>query len=179
MANLPVIRSCSRRDHAHVDHRADARPGTRDLPRDDRRGQIARRFVDLERLARQVPIVVERVPPFSFQPALDIIDTGNQVLVEVAVPGIQLDDVTVTCTGLALAVSGTRGGERAANGRRYHHAEIPRGPFHRVVPLPCSVAEEARVDVERGLIRIRLNKAPTAKLERPSDRDEANNLQGD
>jgi len=141
--------------------------------------EIARRFVDLELLARQVPTVVDRVPPFSFEPALDVIGTDNHVLVEVAVPGIKPDDVTVTCTGQTLVVSGTRSGEPAADGRCYHHAEIPRGPFHRVVPLPCSVAEEARVDVERGLIRIHLNKAPAAKLERPSDREEANNVQGE
>ena len=141
--------------------------------------EIARRFVDLELLARQVPTVVEQVPPFSFEPALDVIATDSQVLVDVAVPGIRRDDVTVSCTGQTLIVSGTRGSESAADGRCYHQAEIPRGPFHRVVSLPCLVVKEARVEVERGLIRIRLDKAPAAKLERPSDREEANNVQGE
>jgi len=141
--------------------------------------EVARRFVDLELLARQVPTVVERVPPFSFEPALDVIDFDSHLLVEVAVPGIRRDDVTVTCAGERLVVAGTRGGERAADGRCYHHAEIPRGPFHRVVPLPCAVKADARVDVERGLIRIRLDKAPAVTRERPSDRDESDNVQGE
>ena len=141
--------------------------------------EVARRFADLELLARQVPTVVSRVPPFSFEPALDIIGTYNHVLVEVAVPGIKRDDVTVICTGETVVVWGTRGGESAADGRCFHHAEIPRGPFHRVVPLPCSVTKEPRVDVERGLIRIRLDKAPAVTHELPSDREEANNVQGE
>ena len=34
------------------------------------------------------------------------------------------------------------------------HAEIPRGPFYRVVPLPFTVERDPRIELEHGLLRI-------------------------
>jgi HSP20 family molecular chaperone IbpA len=121
--------------------------------------EVARRFADLEALARTNPTVTERVPPFSFAPPLDAIDDGRELIVELAVAGIDRADVTVEHSGELLVVSGVRSGERAANGRTYLHAEIPRGPFHRVIQLPYPSTSEPRVEVDRGLIRIRLSKS--------------------
>ncbi len=124
-------------------------------------GDVANRFAELESVARTIPIVAERVPPFSFAPPLDAFEEGQELIVEVAVPGVERGDVTVERLGNQLVVSGMRRGERASNGRSYLHAEIPRGPFHRVIQLPYAVAEP-RVDVRQGLIRIQLTKVRTA-----------------
>ena len=120
---------------------------------------VARRFAELESLARANPAVVERVPPFSFAPPLDAIEEERDLLIEVAVPGVDKADVSVERSGELLVISGVRRGERVANGRSYLHAEIARGPFHRVVRLPFATGAEPRVEVDRGLIRIRLAKA--------------------
>jgi HSP20 family molecular chaperone IbpA len=122
--------------------------------------EVARRFADLEAMARTFPAVVERVPPFSFAPPFDALDEGRTLLIELAVPGLERGDVTVERTDDLLIVSGVRTGERASNGRTYLHAEIPRGPFHRVIRLPLSTTSEPRVEVDRGLIRIHLTKVP-------------------
>jgi HSP20 family molecular chaperone IbpA len=123
--------------------------------------EVARRFADLETMARANPMVIERVPPFSFAPPLDAIDAGSELIIELAVPGVDKGDVSAVRTGDLLVVSGVRSGERAANGRTYLHAEIPRGPFHRVVRLPFPTTNaEPRIDVDRGLIRIHLAKTP-------------------
>jgi HSP20 family molecular chaperone IbpA len=123
---------------------------------------VARRFAELETLARAIPAVVERVPPFSFAPPLDALEDDRELLIEVAVPGVDKGDVNVERNGDLLVISGVRLGERVANGRSYLHAEIARGPFHRVVRLPSATAGEPRIEVDRGLIRIRLAKAPPA-----------------
>jgi HSP20 family molecular chaperone IbpA len=125
-------------------------------------GEVANRFAELESVARTIPAVAERVPPFSFAPPLDAFEEGSDLIVEVAVPGVDRSDVTVERLGNQLVVSGMRRGERASNGRSYLHAEIPRGPFHRVIQLPYPVTTEPRVDVRAGLIRIQLTKIRAA-----------------
>jgi HSP20 family molecular chaperone IbpA len=123
--------------------------------------EVARRFADLERLVRTNPAVVERVPPFSFSPPLDAVDEGRHILIELAVPGVERGDLTVEATGELLVITGVRKGSPASNGRVYLHAEIPRGPFHRVVHLPAPINTEPRVEVVNGLVRIFLPKSTT------------------
>ncbi len=133
--------------------------GAPDVPLEE----VARRFADLEAMARAIPAVTERVPPFSFAPPFDAIDEGRELLVEVAVPGVDRDDLTVERVDDLLIISGVRKGGRAANGRTYLHAEIPRGPFHRVIRLPATATSEPRIEIDRGLIRIHLPKTAPAK----------------
>lgn len=127
---------------------------------------VARRFAELEAMARTIPAVAERVPPFAFSPPLDVIDAENELLIEAAVPGIERSDVNVDLSGDVLVLSGMRVGEKAANGRVFRHAEIPRGPFRRVVLLPYPVMGEPRAEVERGLIRIHIAKLPKGSAAR-------------
>ena len=121
---------------------------------------VARRFTDLEAIARTLSVVAERVPPFAFSPPIDVIDEENELLIEAAIPGVDKSDVTVDLSGDVLVIAGVRVGERASNGRAFRHAEIPRGPFRRVVLLPYPVMGEPRAEVERGMIRIHLAKLP-------------------
>lgn len=123
---------------------------------------LERRFVELETLARTLPSVAERVPPFSFTPLLDVMTVEGGVVLELALPGTDRADVEVTVEGEVLAVSGFRRADRAADGREYVHAEIPCGPFHRVVRLPIPVEGEPRVELERGLLRIHIAPATAA-----------------
>ena len=122
---------------------------------------VVRRFADLEAVARMLPPVIERVPPFSFSPQLDAVDDEREIVLEMAIPGIAREDVSVECNGPWVAITGFRRGGRASNGRSYFHAEIPRGPFHRVVRLPVSVVGEPRVELNGGVIEIRLSKLPS------------------
>jgi len=119
---------------------------------------LATRFAELERLALSIPSVAERLPVFSFAPPTDVIDTERELIVELAVPGVDRGDVRTELSGQRLVVSG------ALNGRykpeaAYYQVEIPRGPFSRVVELPHAVVGEPRIEVDRGLIKIRVSKA--------------------
>ncbi len=123
--------------------------------------EVARRFIDLESSVRQIPTIDERVPPFSFTPLLDVIDLEDHIVLELAVPGVDRENVEVTCSGGFITISGVRGGERGSDSHQYLHAEIPRGPFHRVVLIPTAFVAEPTIEVERGLIRVSLPKAKT------------------
>ncbi len=119
---------------------------------------VERRFADVEATVRAVPGIAERIPPFAFTPAVDVFEEGNELVVEVAVPGLEDEELEVGVIDGSLWVSGVRRGEPAGNGRRYVHAEIPRGPFRRVVALPFPVTGEPQVTTYGGLARVALRR---------------------
>jgi HSP20 family molecular chaperone IbpA len=146
-----------------------------ELPTIERRGNTpagadlaevaARRFSELEAMARLIPGVAERLPPFAFAPLADVIETDKELIVELAVPGVDRDDVRVELRDAMLDVSGVRRGP-STNGHGYRHAEIPRGPFRRSLLLPLDVTSGAppRIDVENGIVRIYLAKLPMGSV---------------
>lgn len=117
--------------------------------------EVTRRFVELEAMARAFPSVIAQVPPFSFTPALDVLATADAVVLELAVPGIDRDGITVEPRPDAITVRGVRHVRRAPAGDVFH-AEIPRGPFHRTIPLPFPIEGTPRIELEHGVLRIYL-----------------------
>jgi HSP20 family molecular chaperone IbpA len=124
--------------------------------------EITRSFAELEAVARATPALSERVPPFSFTPRLDIFLDGEDLLIEAAVPGVDRKDVTVECADETIVISGIRRGHHGSNERTYS-GEIPYGPFYRALRVPFPMRGEAAVDLDRGLLRVRLKGSPTNK----------------
>lgn len=121
---------------------------------------VIRSFAELEALTRAIPALAERIPPFSFTPPLDALQEGGDLLVEVAVPGVGLEHVTVECVERTLVISGIRRGHDGGEAVRYSHGEIPRGPFFRTFHVPFPTVGEPMVDLDRGLLRVRLKSSP-------------------
>jgi HSP20 family molecular chaperone IbpA len=120
--------------------------------------RLLHRFAELDACAHLLPDVGERVPPLSFAPPVEVIDRGSELVVQAALPGVQERDVSVELISGALVISGLRHGE-PTNGQVYRHAEIPRGPFRRVLPLRTEGASEPlRVEMKDGLLRIAIAK---------------------
>ncbi|HVK88761.1 MAG TPA: Hsp20 family protein [Kofleriaceae bacterium] len=117
---------------------------------------IASRFAELAAIARSIPALSARVPATAFAPPLDIIATEGAVVIEVALCGVRRGDLDVERTVGALVISGVRRDAHADKGRRFH-AELPRGPFLRVVPLPFATERAPRIELEDGLLRIYLD----------------------
>ena len=124
--------------------------------------EVTRSFAELEAMARTNPALSERVPPFSFTPRLDIFLDGEDLLIEAAVPGVDRRDVTVECADGTVVISGIRRGRHGSNERTYS-GEIPHGPFYRSLRIPFPMSGEAAVDLDRGLLRVRLKRSPTNK----------------
>jgi HSP20 family protein len=118
--------------------------------------EVTRAFAELEAMARTDPRLAERVPPFSFTPPLDAIVDENELIIEVAVPGIERSDVTVESVSGTLVISGIPRDHRGAAVGAYSHAEIPRGPFYRAFRVPFPIQGEPIVDLDHGLLRVRL-----------------------
>ncbi len=147
-----IFRAATGSDVPVLEPRASPPPGV------DLADVVARRFAELEALTRLVPELAARLPPFAFSPLCDVLEGDAEITIELAVPGVQRDDVRVELRDGLLEVSGVRRGARA-NGRGYRHAEIPRGPFRRVILLPPEAASGApRVDVADGVVRVHVAK---------------------
>jgi HSP20 family molecular chaperone IbpA len=157
-------------DHVRAIHRAltggDPPPPSQEQPPSASATpeQVMREFGELETLARAIPHIAERVPPFSFAPPLDLIDTERDVIIELGVPGVGRDEVEVELTGETLTVTGARSTSVALDGRIYLHAEMARGPFRREVRLPSTTAGRPRVEVENGVVRVRIAKPSKSSL---------------
>jgi HSP20 family molecular chaperone IbpA len=117
---------------------------------------VLRRFAELEALTRLAP-ASHAVPTFGFSPRLEVLERDGDLIVNVPMHGVRREDVHVEVTGTLLVIAGIRVGEMDSLAR-YHLAEIPRGPFRRVVQLPAEVSTTPRVEVANGLIRIVLSK---------------------
>jgi HSP20 family molecular chaperone IbpA len=119
---------------------------------------LVRRFADVEATVRAVPAIAERIPPFAFTPHIDVFETGDALVIEAAVPGLEDEEVEVGLINGSLWLSGVRRGDALTDGRQYLHAEIPRGPFRRLVALPFPVAGEPEVTTHCGLVRIEMRR---------------------
>ena len=130
---------------------------------------VTRSFAELEALARTLPALAERIPPFSFAPPLDVLREGDDLVIEVAMPGVEREDVTVEYAAGALVISGIRRASRRAEAGTYSRGEIPWGPFYRSVHVPFAVHDEPGVDLERGLLRVRLKNSSDEQQEEEAE----------
>jgi len=107
-------------------------------------------------LGQRVHVEQQRVARVLFD------DLAELVLIEAAVPGVDRKDVTVECADGAIVISGIQRGRHGSNERTYS-GEIPYGPFYRALHVPFPMRGEAVVDLDRGLLRVRLKGSPTNK----------------
>ena len=98
---------------------------------------------------------------------VDLYETGDQVVLEMAVPGVRTQDLDVSVEGRQLTVSGTLPNVGDSEERRYWLQTIPRGQFSRTVSLPAGVdLDKVEARVHEGLLTLTMPKAASAKARR-------------
>ena len=113
-----------------------------------------------ERLHQQFlklrPLVGTREP--CWEPPIDVLETDREVLILIALPGVDPDDVEAIIDQGALVVSGRRVLPAELRNARIHRLELPQGRFERRIPLP-----EGRYAISRfatyGCVGLRLTKS--------------------
>jgi HSP20 family molecular chaperone IbpA len=112
-----------------------------------------------ERLRREVfrPARSDSRPP-AWEPPVDVLETRDEVIVFVALPGVPADRVEVSLDGDALVFSGTRSFPEALDRAIIHRLELPQGRFERRVPLPPGRYSAARRSLSEGCLTIVLEK---------------------
>jgi len=132
----------------------------RDFPKDWMWSEACEMLSRAERLHQQLfraARLVSEVP--AWEPPVDVIETDREVLVQVALPGVDPDRVEASIKDGHLVLSGTRLLAPELQTATIHRLELPQGRFHRRVPLPpgtYSGVSRASVD---GCLVITLQKA--------------------
>lgn len=96
----------------------------------------------------------------TWEPPVDVLETGHEVLIYVALPGVDAHEVKAVIEGGALIVSGRRTLPHALRTAAIHRLELPQGRFERHITLPAGHYGAVDVSNERGCLVIRLHKAP-------------------
>jgi HSP20 family protein len=97
-------------------------------------------------------------------PAIDMYQTGDEVVLKAALPGIKPDEVQINVTGDVLTIRGETKHEEEKNDKSWQIREHRWGAFERSVRLPTGViADKAKAEFDNGILTISLPKSEEVK----------------
>lgn len=103
----------------------------------------------------------------GFRPAVDLYDTGEELVVHALIPGTAAEDLNVTMEQNALHISGKYGYEVPDEDARqwtWYRREIGSGTFSHTINLPAPVdSDNAEASFEWGVLTLKLPKAEQAR----------------
>ena len=103
----------------------------------------------------------------GFVPALDLSETPDGYLVEVAAPGLKPEDVQITLENNILMIKGELRQESQDKQRNFHRVERRYGAFQRTITLPSTVKSDAiKAELTNGVLRLDIPKAEEVKPRR-------------
>jgi len=94
----------------------------------------------------------------SWEPPIDVLETDREILILVALPGVDPDEVEAVIDSGTLIVSGRRVLPVELRNARIHRLELPQGRFERRIVLPAGRYAVSRF-AENGCIVLRLSKS--------------------
>jgi HSP20 family protein len=97
-------------------------------------------------------------------PAVDIVETENELVLKADVPGVDLQDIDIQLENGTLTVKGERKFERDEKNKGFHRMERSYGSFVRIFTVPETVdSEHVKAGYEAGVLTITLPKKEVAK----------------
>ena len=112
--------------------------------------RLHQQFVNLQ------PLTGIREP--SWEPPIDVLETDREVLILIALPGVDPDQVVAAIDKGVLVVSGHRVLPAELRNARILRLELPQGRFERRIPLPIGRYTITRFAAD-GCVGLRLAKA--------------------
>lgn len=94
----------------------------------------------------------------AWEPPVDVFETGDDLWIVVALPGVAPDDVSIVAEDGALTVAGERLLPRESRGGMIHRVEIPHGHFERRISLPRGRFELGDRHLRDGCLTLKLRK---------------------
>jgi HSP20 family molecular chaperone IbpA len=91
-----------------------------------------------------------------WEPPVDVYSTGEEVLVEIALPGVPADRMELVLAPGELIVRGERRTPRGPGGATIHRLEIPYGRFERRLALPPGSWQLAGQELANGCLQLLL-----------------------
>ena len=119
-------------------------------------------FGPLSELTNRLDWLREEMEP-SFFPPLNVWEEGENVRVEVEIPGVKIEEVEVSFDNGELTLKGEKKFEAKENAP-LHRRERLYGAFTRTLTLPWEiVADKVSAELKDGVLAITLPKAEAAK----------------
>lgn len=126
---------------------------------------IAQTQKEVEKLFRDVwsKLSAEGLRLGAWEPPVDVIDRGEEIIVLADVPGFSKEDIKVKVTETAVEVFAQRSTEIPIEGR-YVLRQRVRDSIYRRVDLPVKVRPElAKAKLENGVLEVRIPKSEVAR----------------
>ena len=94
----------------------------------------------------------------SWQPPIDITETDSEILITVALLGVDRDAVRVTVDADGVSVAGFRRPSAIPCGSLVHRLEIPYGKFERQIPFPATRLHLGQSEFANGCLVLKFFK---------------------
>ncbi len=105
--------------------------------------------------------------PRIWEPAMDIYEDKDNIVVEVPLAGIKPEKVDVTVEGDVLTIKGAKEDKKEEKGKNYWRKEVRSGSFLRSVTLPVEVkGDKAKAESIDGMLKITIPKAVKTKAKK-------------
>jgi HSP20 family protein len=133
-----------------------------DLARDWMWSEACEMLARAERMHRELfrPLASQARQP-AWEPPVDILETEYEVLVLVALPGVDIESAQAVIEEGDLVIAGTRVLPSELRTATIHRLELPQGRFYRRLPLPAGRYSGVRRTSIAGCLVITLQKAGT------------------
>jgi HSP20 family protein len=131
----------------------------RDVARDWMWSEACEMLARAERMHREMfrPTGTQARQP-AWEPPVDILENEYEVLVLVALPGVDMDDAQAVIEDGDLVIAGTRVLPKELRTATIHRLELPQGRFYRRVRLPAGRYSGVRRAAVAGCLVITLQK---------------------
>ena len=101
--------------------------------------------------------------PVTWEPPVDILETERAVLVLVALPGVDFEEVKAVINHGELLISGSRTYPEEMRTAIIHRLELPQGRFERRIRLPAGRYQRVRRAMVDGCVLVTLEKMGVAR----------------
>ena len=119
-------------------------------------------FQEIETIKQQLDNIFEDLTPTTteWMPAIDLVDAGNDYVLEVALPGLKADDINIEASRKSIAITGERSAAEVDDSKQVLRRERRYGNFRRVVNLPVAIDhEQVSADYSNGILTVHVPKA--------------------
>ena len=100
----------------------------------------------------------------GFVPALDLSETPESFIVEIAVPGMKPENIDISVENGVMTLKGEVNQETSDQNRQYHRIERHYGAFTRTINLPSTVKVDAiKANLSNGILHLDFPKAEEVK----------------
>jgi len=114
-------------------------------------------------MQRQIDRIFDRIagsrrePELTWQPAVELKNTEEYVILRAEIPGVSGKDLDIQVTREAVAIAGERRYDNKAQDKGLFRTEFRYGKFHRVIPLPVAVVnDQVKAEFKDGILTLTL-----------------------